>query len=194
MILSLEMKYKGKKKSLGLLFCFTTSKQQGITQNSLSYWEYLFSGTVNSCNVAAQFKYPTFSFHLTRTLHMVCLRRLLNLNLTYFKVSAYLITFTHNTTQRRTYLDKNWFYHCSHSEIAQHIFVITLRSILGKQTDWPDALIEFLIPGDWAQWRKGEESHLCQLPRSPFMPAWHYRVARGVGRPAFQACNRLIYI
>lgn len=134
MILFLEIKYRGKKKSLGLLFCFTTSKQQGITGISLSYWEYWSSGTVNSCAIAVQFKYPIFSFHLTRTLHVVCSRRLINLNLTYFKVAAYLITFTCNTTYRGIYLDKNCFYHCIHSEIGQRIFLITPRSILGKKT------------------------------------------------------------
>lgn len=168
MIPFLEIKYRGKKKSLGLLFCFTTSKQHGTTENSLSYWEYWSS---NSCDVAVQFKYTTFSFHLTRTPQVVCLRRLLNLNLTYFKVASYLITFTLNTTHRKTYLDNNWFYRCSHSEIAQHIFVITPRSILGKKPQ----------TGQMLWWRF---SSYVTGPNG----------AGPISRSAFQARNRLICI
>jgi len=191
MILFLEIKYRGKKKTLGLLFCFTTSTQQGITENSLSCWEYWSSGTVNSDDVAVQFKHPIFAFHLTRTLHIHL--RMLNLNLTYFKVASYLVTFTRNITHRRT-LDKNCFYHCSHSEIAQHIFLVTPRSILGNK---PQAgrCFDGVSPHRWASSvEKGWGGTSCQLPRSLFMPAWCYRVVHGVGRPAFQVHNRLICI
>lgn len=102
MILFLEIKYRGKKKNLRFLFCIITYKQQGISENSLSSF-----GTVSSYAVAVQFKYPIFAFHLSRTLHMVCSRRVINLNLTDFNVAAHLITFTCNTTHKSTYLDKN---------------------------------------------------------------------------------------
>ena len=170
------------------MFCFTTFKQQRINGNSFSHLEYWFSTIVNNCDIAVQFKYPIFSSHLLRTLHIVHSGWLLNLTWTYFKV-AYLIMFTCLLG-----LGTNFFSFTAAILILPFVqfFKQTMGAFQIKITDWPDALMKFLLLDALAQWRKGEESQIHQLPRPLFVPAWGYKAICRASRAAFQAHNRLI--